>query len=632
MALFILRRLIQSLFVLLAVSVVVFFAVYAVGDPIELLVSPEASQAAREAMIARLGLDLPVWQQYTGFLWRALHGDLGVSFVHGIPAIELIVQRIPATFELVVVAIGLTCVIGIPLGLVAGLYRDEPLGRGIMASSVLGFSLPNFWQGMMLILLFAVWLGWLPATGRGDTVTVLGVRLSILTADGWSHLIMPAINLALANIALVLRLTASGVVEARSQDYVKFARAKGVKPGRIVRRHILRNILIPVVTVIGMEFGTLIAYSTITETVFAWPGMGKLLIDSVHQLDRPVVVAYVMLVTLIFVVINLVVDILYAALDPRVQLVTPLNNRHGSISQSRPHPHRPPLADTPKRASILKKLRSRPTVTGSAIALAVLIILVVFAPYFAPQNPYDLANLSLMDGRLAPRQALMDGSIAWLGTDDQGRDMLSAILYGLRISLMVGLSAVVLATAVGGAVGLVAAYMGGVVDTILMRIVDFILGFPTILVALVLLVVMGRGVDKVILALVLVQWGHYARIMRGRALQERRKEYVEAAANLGFPAWRIMAFHLLPNCLGPVMVFATIQIATAIALEATLSFLGVGVPITEPSLGLLISNGFQYLLSGDYWISLFPGIALLLLILSINIVGDRLRESLDPKR
>lgn len=323
MALFILRRLIQSLFVLLAVSVVVFFAVYAVGDPIELLVSPEASQAAREAMIARLGLDLPVWQQYTGFLWRALHGDLGTSFVHGIPAIELIVQRIPATFELVIVAILLTCVFGIPLGLVAGLYRDQPLGRGIMASSVLGFSLPNFWQGMMLILLFAVWLGWLPATGRGDTVTVLGVRLSILTADGWSHLIMPAINLALANIALVLRLTASGVVEARSQDYVKFARAKGVKPGRIVRRHILRNILIPVVTVIGMEFGSLIAYSTITETVFAWPGIGKLLIDSVYQLDRPVVVAYVMLVTLIFVIINLIVDILYAALDPRVQLVTP---------------------------------------------------------------------------------------------------------------------------------------------------------------------------------------------------------------------------------------------------------------------------------------------------------------------
>ncbi len=320
MALFILRRLIQSLFVVLAVSVVVFFAVYAVGDPIELLVSPEVGQAERDALIARLGLDLPIWQQYGSFLWRALHGDLGNSFVHGMPAVQLILQRMPATLELVVVAMLLTCLVGIPLGLVAGLYRDGPVGRGLMAGSVLGFSLPNFWQGMVFILLFAVWLGWLPAAGRGPTVDVLGIPFSFLTLAGLSYIALPALNLAITNIALILRLTASGVVEARSQDYVRFARAKGVKPGRIVRRHILRNILIPVVTVIGMEFGSLIAYSTITETVFSWPGMGKLLIDSVYQLDRPVVVAYVMLVTLLFVVINLVVDILYAVLDPRVQL------------------------------------------------------------------------------------------------------------------------------------------------------------------------------------------------------------------------------------------------------------------------------------------------------------------------
>ncbi|MEQ4617816.1 MAG: ABC transporter permease [Corticimicrobacter sp.] len=320
MSVFILRRLLQSLFVLLAVSLVVFFAVYAVGDPIELLVSPDAGQAERAALIARLGLDLPIWQQYGHFLWRALHGDLGVSFVHGVPAIELILSRFPATLELVIVAILLTCTIGIPLGLVAGLYRERYLGRGIMASSVLGFSLPNFWQGMVFILLFSVWLGWLPASGRGPTVNVLGIPLSIFTAEGWSHLILPAVNLAVANIALVLRMTASGVAEAQSQDYVRFARAKGIRPGRIVRRHILRNIMIPVVTVIGMEFGTLIAYSTITETVFSWPGMGKLLIDSVYQLDRPVVVAYVMLVTLLFVLINLIVDVLYAVLDPRVQL------------------------------------------------------------------------------------------------------------------------------------------------------------------------------------------------------------------------------------------------------------------------------------------------------------------------
>lgn len=323
MATFIIQRLIQSLFVLLAVSVVVFFAVYTVGDPIELLVSPDVSQDQRAALIARLGLDKPIWEQYGIFLWRALHGDLGTSFVHGIPAVTLILQRFPATLELVIVAMFLTCVFGITLGLIAGLHRDDWVGKGIMDASILGFSLPNFWQGMVLILLFSVWLGWLPASGRGPTSDFLGIPLSIFSVDGWRHIALPAVNLAIANIALVLRMTASGVHEAQSQDYVRFARAKGIKPGRIVRRHVLRNILIPVVTVIGMEFGTLIAYSTITETVFSWPGMGKLLIDSVYQLDRPVIVAYVMLVTMLFVLINLVVDILYALLDPRVQLLEP---------------------------------------------------------------------------------------------------------------------------------------------------------------------------------------------------------------------------------------------------------------------------------------------------------------------
>ncbi len=291
-----------------------------------------------------------------------------------------------------------------------------------------------------------------------------------------------------------------------------------------------------------------------------------------------------------------------------------------------------PLQDTPQRRAILKKLRSKPSVKSAVIALVVLLLVVLLAPFLSPQNPYDLGALDLMDGRLKPGSQSASGMTYWLGTDDQGRDMLSAILHGLRISLVVGLSAVVLATMIGSLVGLLAAYAGGKVDTVLMRVVDFILGFPTILVALVLLSMLGRGVDKVVFAIVLVQWAHYARIMRGRALQERKKEYIEAAKNLGFPAWRIMTRHLLPNCLGPVMVFATIQIANAIALEATLSFLGVGVPITEPSLGLLIANGFQYLMSGDYWISMFPGLALLALILSINMIGDRLREALDPRK
>ncbi len=290
-----------------------------------------------------------------------------------------------------------------------------------------------------------------------------------------------------------------------------------------------------------------------------------------------------------------------------------------------------PLTDTPRRRAILKQLRSNPTVKGSVIALVLLLATVLLAPFLAPQNPYDLGALDLLDGRLPPGSASMDGFRYWLGTDSQGRDMLSAILYGLRISLVVGLSAVALATVIGSTVGLVAAYAGGLIDTMLMRLVDFILGFPTILVALVLLAMLGRGVDKVVIAIVVVQWAHYARIMRSRALQERRKEYIEAAMNLGFPAWRVMLRHLLPNCMGPVMVFATIQVANAIVLEATLSFLGVGVPITEPSLGLLIATGFQYLLSGDYWISMFPGLALVLLILRINVIADRLRAALDPR-
>lgn len=292
-----------------------------------------------------------------------------------------------------------------------------------------------------------------------------------------------------------------------------------------------------------------------------------------------------------------------------------------------------PLLQTPGRERMLRKLRGKPSTKRSLLALGLLIVLVLLAPLLAPQNPYDLLALDIMDGRLPPGATNFDGSMTyWLGTDSQGRDMLSAILYGLRISLFVGLGAVLISVVIGVTLGLLAAYRGGWLDTVIMRAVDFILGFPTMLVALVLLAVLGRGIDKVIIALVVVQWAHYARIMRGRALQERRKEYIEAAQNLGFPAWRVMLVHLMPNCIAPVMVFATIQIATAITLEATLSFLGVGVPVTQPSLGLLIASGFEYLLSGDYWISIFPGVALLLLILSINIAGDRLRESLDPRR
>jgi peptide/nickel transport system permease protein len=273
---------------------------------------------------------------------------------------------------------------------------------------------------------------------------------------------------------------------------------------------------------------------------------------------------------------------------------------------------------------------SRTAVAASAI-VALLIALALVAPLIAPQNPYDLAQLSIMDNKLPPGSRGFAGTFYALGTDDQGRDMLSAILYGLRLSLFVGIAATGIALALGTAVGIVAAYVGGRMEAILMRLVDVQLSFPAILIALILVAILGKGVDKVVIALVSVQWAYYARTIRSSALVERRREYIEAARGLALPRSRIIFRHLLPNAFAPILVVATVQFAHAIALEATLSFLGVGVPITEPSLGLLIANGYGYMLSGNTWISFYPGIALLIVIVAINLVGDRLRDVMNPR-
>ncbi|WP_293778691.1 ABC transporter permease [uncultured Oxalicibacterium sp.] len=317
---FLIRRSLQSVLVLLAMSLLVFVGIHMIGNPIDILLSPDADQAERARIIAAFGLDQPFWHQYFLFLRSAVSGDLGNSFVFGTPALDLILDRLPATMELAVAAILIAIVLGIPLGLMAGLYPQHWIGRSIMTVSILGFSLPTFWVGLMLIMLFGVQLGWLPASGRGDTIDVFGVPLSFLTLDGLRHLALPAFNLALFNIALVIRLVRAGAQEALLQDYVRFARAKGLSNARIIGVHVLKNILIPVVTVIALQFGSIIAFAIVTETVFAWPGMGKLIIDSIRVLDRPVIVSYLMLIVVLFVVINLLVDIVYSLLDPRVRL------------------------------------------------------------------------------------------------------------------------------------------------------------------------------------------------------------------------------------------------------------------------------------------------------------------------
>ncbi len=317
---FLIRRLIQSLGVLLVMSLLVFVGVYEIGDPVLVMISPDATQSDIAATRQALGLDQPLPIQYLRFLRGALSGHLGRSYAYSTPAIDLITERMPATFELALSAMIIAVLAGIPLGLWAGLRPHSWQGKAILTGSILGFSLPSFWVGLMMIMLFSVWLGWLPPSGRGATVDVLGVPLSILTWDGLRHLLMPATNLALFNLAMVTRLARAGTQDALLQDYVRFARAKGLSEGRVVCVHILKNILIPIVTVVGLEFGSVIAFSIVTESIFSWPGMGKLIIDSINVLDRPIIVAYLLVVVILFVSINLVVDVLYCLLDPRVRL------------------------------------------------------------------------------------------------------------------------------------------------------------------------------------------------------------------------------------------------------------------------------------------------------------------------
>lgn len=320
MAVFLMRRLVQSVAAVLVMSLIVFLAVYAIGNPVDVLINPDFDQQEFERAVRALGLDLPLWQQYLVFLQNAIQGDLGRSFIYNEPAIQLILRRMPATLELAMSAVLMAIVLGIPLGMIAGLRPDAWYGRAIMAFSILGFSLPTFWVGLMLIMIFAVNLGWLPSTGRGETVDVFGVGWSFLTVDGLRHLFLPALNLALFKLSLVIRLTRAGVREVLLMDYVKFARAKGLPGRRVIGVHVFKNIMIPLVTVIGLELGSLIAFAVVTESIFAWPGMGKLIIDSIYVLDRPVIVAYLMLIVFMFIIINLTVDILYSVLDPRVRL------------------------------------------------------------------------------------------------------------------------------------------------------------------------------------------------------------------------------------------------------------------------------------------------------------------------
>jgi peptide/nickel transport system permease protein len=317
---FLASRAAQGLVVLFAMSLIVFTGVFAIGDPVDMLIAAEATQADREAMAMRLGLDQPMWVQYFAFLKGLASGDVGRSFAHDVPAVGLIAARFPATLELALVATALAALVGLPLGLVAALKPGGVAARLALGFSAVGFSLPTFGVAIALILVFAVTLGWLPSSGRGPVVTVLGVPTSLATVKGWQHVALPAATLAIFKAALLIRIVHAATREVIASDFVRFARAKGLPPARVTTHHVLRNSLIPVVTVLALEFGSLLAFAVVTETIFAWPGVGRLLLESINVLDRPVIVAYLIATVLIYVVLNLIVDLLYAVLDPRVRV------------------------------------------------------------------------------------------------------------------------------------------------------------------------------------------------------------------------------------------------------------------------------------------------------------------------
>lgn len=319
-SIFLFRRICQSIFIVFLMSIVVFISVYAIGNPVDVLISPDSTPDERLKIISELGLDKSLFDQYQIFVQNLFQGNLGISFVHNRPAILLIIERLPATLELTFCALLIAIVLGIPLGLLAGIYSDKVLSRWIMTTSVFFYSLPTFFVGILLIVFFCVHLNWLPTSGRGDTVIVLGHDFSFLTRDGLFHILLPAINLSLYPLALVIRLTATSTQETLPLDFIKFAKARGLNETRIIFVHLLKYILIPILTMIGLQFSVIFAFSVITERIFAWPGMGRLIIESITLLDRPVIVAYLMVTVTVFMIVNLVVDIFYCILDPRVRI------------------------------------------------------------------------------------------------------------------------------------------------------------------------------------------------------------------------------------------------------------------------------------------------------------------------
>ena len=595
---FLASRLARALVTIVMVVTFAFVVLRLSGDPALLIMSvdapPEAIAAFREAW----GLDEPLWVQYAKYFGAILQGDLGRSMRDGRDAIVLVAERIPVTLALTLPALAIKLGLGIPAGVYAALHRNSLTDRLVMTTAVLGFTVPSFVLGLLLVLVFAVQLGWLPSGGQGT----------------WRHAILPIVTLGIGGAAVLARFTRSAMLEVLGQPYIRTASAKGVPWRLVVRGHALPNAAIPTVTIIGFMVGSLIAGAVVVESVFSWPGVGRLLVVAVANRDLAVVQCILLLVAATMVTSNLVVDLLYGALDPRLRQ---MRAGGGTLMSDAVMPAvaAPPQARTKIPPAVAAGM------AWIALMLAVALLAEVISPY--AYTALDLRN------RLTP-PVFMGGNWAHvLGTDELGRDVLSRLIFSIRMSLLIAFGATIIGAAFGTTMGFLAAHFRGWAEQVVLALVDFSASLPFLILALAVLAFFGNSLTLFIVLLGFHAWERYARIARGLAISAGAQGYAAAVRQLGATPLRVYARHILPNIASTLIISMTLAFPEVILLESGLSFLGLGVQPPSTSLGNMVGYGREYLTRAP-WILLAPAFTIILTTLAISLVGDWLRDRLDP--
>ena len=626
---YILRRLLQAIPTLLIISLLIFSLLYVTpGDPVDLILGTEdgtVSEEQRAVVEEQWGLDKPFLVRYVNFVVNACKGDLGTSYATNQDVFDSVMTRMPATLKLAAFSMLLALVVSVPLGILAALKHNSIWDSLATALATVGVSLPKFWFGLVLMIVFSLRLGWLPSTGSAELSEGLGTFLS--------YIIMPAASLALGMAATQTRMIRSSMLDVLNQDYVRYARSKGLRERVVIWGHALKNAMIPVITVIGGEVGGLLGGAVVTESIFSWPGVGRLMMNSISKRDYPMIQGITLMLCISYLLVNLLIDIVYAWVDPRIRLDK--KSSGGPVMRDKKKKVDPvqkgasgeigleSLPVTTYWTDVVRRFRKNKIAVVGLVMLLIIVILCAGAPLFTKYDP--ILDMDLLNQLKPPGS---EGHI--LGTDNLGRDIWSRLLYGGRTSVLTGLTVALITGAIGVAIGLISGYFGGIVETILMRMTDIMLSFPFLIIAIAIMAALGSSQRNIILALAIVGWPRFARLTRGQVLAVKNSEYVESAKVAGFGNARIILNHILPNCMGPIIIQATLAVGGAILSASSLTYLGLGADAAAPDWGVMLSQGRQYLQSEAY-LTIIPGLAISVTVLAMNWIGDGLRDAFDPK-